>query len=297
MKRKLYVLVGLPGAGKTTWAREYAKDKPNTTVVNLDQIREEWYGDESAQGYSDRVFGEGCRRMKESFSKNEDVIFDSTNLTRRNRELLLDEVDLDEVDCYCIIFPQTFETLIRRNKQRARCVPEGVIKGWMCKFETPLITEGFKEIKIMLPEETIDLFGSIEEYRFLYSSLSVEGYLYTAYGYYPTTERDYLKLKFAMMFYKVGKNFTETYSEELGCNTYYHYENYGAYLMLLQKWELFSAEDILDISAMVCYHTFPIFAQSEYAKRKWRRRLGQKTYDNIMTIYKYNKFIRKKRKE
>lgn len=37
---ELIMLVGLPGAGKTTWAKEYQKGK-DMTVFSLDDIREE----------------------------------------------------------------------------------------------------------------------------------------------------------------------------------------------------------------------------------------------------------------
>src|SRR5690606_5236233 len=39
MKQTLYILRGLPASGKSTWAKNKAKEEPNTIIVNRDSIR------------------------------------------------------------------------------------------------------------------------------------------------------------------------------------------------------------------------------------------------------------------
>ena len=39
MKQKLYITKGIPASGKSTWARNKAKEEPNTVIVNRDSIR------------------------------------------------------------------------------------------------------------------------------------------------------------------------------------------------------------------------------------------------------------------
>ena len=38
---KLYFLVGIPGSGKSTWAKEKLKNEKNTKIVSSDTIRKE----------------------------------------------------------------------------------------------------------------------------------------------------------------------------------------------------------------------------------------------------------------
>lgn len=37
---KMIVLQGCPASGKSTWAKEFIKDKPNWVIVSRDEIRE-----------------------------------------------------------------------------------------------------------------------------------------------------------------------------------------------------------------------------------------------------------------
>ena len=47
----LTLLIGLPGSGKTTYAKNYAQKYINDVVhLSSDKIRQELYGDETIQG-------------------------------------------------------------------------------------------------------------------------------------------------------------------------------------------------------------------------------------------------------
>jgi predicted kinase len=39
-RQKIIVLQGVPASGKSTWAKEYVKDKPDWVIVNRDSIIE-----------------------------------------------------------------------------------------------------------------------------------------------------------------------------------------------------------------------------------------------------------------
>ncbi len=45
-----HFLIGIPGAGKSTLAQEWAQRDPNYCIVSTDGIRAELYGDEEIQG-------------------------------------------------------------------------------------------------------------------------------------------------------------------------------------------------------------------------------------------------------
>ena len=47
---KLEILIGIPGSGKSTYAKEEHESNSNSVYLSSDKIREELYGNESVQG-------------------------------------------------------------------------------------------------------------------------------------------------------------------------------------------------------------------------------------------------------
>ena len=78
----LYILTGLPGSGKSTWAKE---NLPNAVVVCKDTIREEICGDVNDQSKNKEVFNIARTRTKKLLEEGKDVITDATHLTRKQR--------------------------------------------------------------------------------------------------------------------------------------------------------------------------------------------------------------------
>ena len=83
---KFDVMVGLQGAGKST----FAKSHPECEVVCLDDIREEVFGDASCQQDGNYIFMIGKARVLKALKAGKDVIFDATNLTPKYRKWCLD---------------------------------------------------------------------------------------------------------------------------------------------------------------------------------------------------------------
>lgn len=57
----VYVLVGCPACGKSTFAKNFDND---TVVISSDAIREELYGNEAIQGNGKEVFGLQLQLLK-----------------------------------------------------------------------------------------------------------------------------------------------------------------------------------------------------------------------------------------
>ena len=72
----LYVMVGLPGSGKSTFAAAH----PEMPVVCLDTIRGELYGDESIQGNGDEVARIAVKLIHKLLNECHDVIYDACNV-------------------------------------------------------------------------------------------------------------------------------------------------------------------------------------------------------------------------
>lgn len=85
MNRPYFVMmVGLPGSGKSTYAKELA-DEMRAIICSSDAIREELCGDENSQDKNEDVFKILHSRIKECLRKGVNVIYDATNINSKRR--------------------------------------------------------------------------------------------------------------------------------------------------------------------------------------------------------------------
>ena len=77
------ITVGLPGSGKSTWAREYVEHNPNTVIVNNDAIRVEYMDREKIDKWTPAVENYvRCQRelmIRTARFKGQDVVVDNTH--------------------------------------------------------------------------------------------------------------------------------------------------------------------------------------------------------------------------
>ena len=138
---KLYVMVGIPGSGKSTIAKTL-----DGVLISTDAIREELYGDENIQGNGRMVFSIAYVRMQEALERGENVIFDATNVSRKARKSIIKATPNAE---HIAVFVNTpFETCRERNLSRERTVPEEVLDRMYKNLTTPSKDEGFSEIMV-----------------------------------------------------------------------------------------------------------------------------------------------------
>lgn len=144
---KITMLCGLPGSGKSTWANQNKRE--STIILSSDKIREELFGAEEIQGNPKQVFNLLYKRAEEALEQEKNVIIDSTNLSRANREKFIKRF-YPLADCLSIIiFLESAEECIERQKKRDRKVPASVIRRMYQQMEMPTFDEGWDEIKIM----------------------------------------------------------------------------------------------------------------------------------------------------
>ena len=175
----LYVMIGLPGSGKSTASRQILEKEPNTKILSSDELREEYFGNEDSQ-YSDKWLVENDYEIEEmSKSKKVDicnkfifkelqnrtmnylrsginVIFDATNINDNRRKNLI-----DTFSSYCkyiiaVVLATSYEKCLENNNNRERHVPENVIRGMSNKFVFPTFEEGFDDIIVIGDESNIN---------------------------------------------------------------------------------------------------------------------------------------------
>lgn len=153
-KPTFYMMVGIPGSGKTTYAHQI----PNATVLSSDDIRAEIGADGGDKKMHKQVFDILHERVKEALSAGKDVVYDATNLHHTRRTDLLDEIKRLTDHKVCVYFAIPLEQALSQNADRDTPVPEKVIKRMNLELCEPRIDEGWDEIKVIrsLPERRID---------------------------------------------------------------------------------------------------------------------------------------------
>lgn len=141
MSATLYLLVGVPGAGKTTWAIQH----PKLVHISSDAIRKELFGKEmTLQGYR-RVHRIMMERALGYLSAGQDVVLDSAHLSIRSRRKVLQALPADIRTIAVHIATPVYQALVN-NQMRERHVPKLGICLSGRRLVEPTVEEGFDHI-------------------------------------------------------------------------------------------------------------------------------------------------------
>ena len=247
---KLFMLIGLPGSGKSTFARNKVKFYDNTcnetklVIVSSDDIREELYGTRSCQKDPARIFEIAHERVIEFLEQGWDVIFDATNITRKNRISLLKKIPA-YIEKFAQICWAPISTCIERDLKREFSVKANVIWRMAYKFQMPFYDEGFDHICISYPED-FNYKTYIEEDILNPSNINMSHdspyHSFSIWEHCKKAKEYAVNNKFssfvadAALYHDIGKFFTKSFMNSKGEVTdrahFYNHENVGAWLSL-----------------------------------------------------------------
>ena len=142
---KLYIMVGIPGSGKSTYAEKYLSQ--TATIFSSDKIRGELLGDENDQSNKELIFSTLYSRIREHLLEGKDAVLDATNVNRFERARTLNNfTDIEDVERIAVFVNTPLDECLVRNGSRTRIFPESVIRDFYSRLERPAIDEGFVEI-------------------------------------------------------------------------------------------------------------------------------------------------------
>ena len=145
----LYITVGLPGSGKSTYAKEFNKGK-DIEYLSSDELRAVYGKGEDDQTVTPIVFGHIKRKVDEFLKDGKNVLVDATSVNRKERSDYINTAKKYGVKVVALVFKMDRQGLIDRNKKRGeqggRVVPDWVIDKMLAKYEEPSHNEGIDVI-------------------------------------------------------------------------------------------------------------------------------------------------------
>lgn len=152
-----FIMVGTPGAGKTTFVKKYL---PSIKYLGTDQIRKQLLGKELTLRKHRQVHAVLHKQIKKAIRKGEDIVVDCMNITRAQRRVLL---SLIPPDYKTIVFymDTPFLQTLRQNWMRSRHVPVLGITFFYLIREEPKKEEGFFKIIRITPDHPTRKWNSV----------------------------------------------------------------------------------------------------------------------------------------
>lgn len=151
----LYMLIGPPYAGKSTWVKEQIRKINNHEYVIVDT--DTWIENcamNSGQNYNE-VFKAEIRNAKRfmyqqlqvAISENSDIYWDQTNMTKNSRKDKLKNIPI-HYDKIAIVFklPNDAELARRMTLRKNKIIPQYVLDNMMNSYQEPTYDEGFTRI-------------------------------------------------------------------------------------------------------------------------------------------------------
>lgn len=287
---KFAMMIGLPGSGKSTAAKELSI-KEGAVLHSSDDLREELFDDVNSQENNDLLFAEMKKRINEDLSNGKSVIYDATNLGYKKRKAFLDGLKTECCrECYLIATP--YEKCIRQNSERSRKVPEAVIENMYKGFFVPQYYEGWDNIEIIYNDEgdwdLDELFSDLD-------TISQDNPHHTlTIGEHCRKCMEYVKeqsdddaLIMAALLHDIGKKFTKGFKDTKGNQSeiahYYNHQNVSAYLSLFYLKHM-PKEEILETTNYIQWHMQPLNLKRGKTKSKWANLLGKEFYENLLKL-------------
>jgi predicted kinase len=148
-KNKLYILIGIPCSGKSTYANEYLNNS-HTIIVSSDKIRKDLTGTYKFSSENNNlVFDIAKKQVQNALSNGFDAVVDATNTNKKYRKNFIKISNEYNCNIIAIVFKTPLALCLKRNSKRDndRRVPEQIIIE-MSEFDSNIKeSDGFDEIK------------------------------------------------------------------------------------------------------------------------------------------------------
>lgn len=295
---QLFVMVGLQGSGKSTKAKELAKEY-NATVLSSDETRKQY-----PEWDNQKVFNHLYKQMQDLLNDNKNVILDATNTTIKARKPIFEAIK--GISCVVIAYVMTtpYETCFERVKKRnedktAHYVPLDVVERYLHSYQIPFYEEGFDSFIFDGYEDSFDAEKYVELCNLMVGFDQKTKYHNHTLDVHCEKVADLVSKELfdVAIFHDIGKLFTQTFKD--GNAHYYNHENVGTYYLLsnlevlAEEYEINDVYDGIEKIAnklfYINYHMMPFNWNTDKAKNKWKTIFGEEKFNNLLLFNEADK--------
>ena len=257
-----FMMAGLPGSGKTSYAIAHY-NKETDVLLDSDAMRAELFNDETCQDNPSLVFSTMRDRAIATLNSGKNVWYVATNISSKRRLALLRDFQQHVKVPYTttiIVMATTPNECKRRNALRERHVPNYVIDRMLTQFWPPMPNEPWDNI-ITIEDSDVNIKASYayicehvnsfggqnnphHHYSLAQHMLECEETFHTRYPQYDS-------ISVAAHFHDIGKIFTATKWDK---DNYTHYPNHssvGAYYLMCWM------PNHIEVAQLVAAHMIP----------------------------------------
>lgn len=172
---KLIMTKGLPGSGKTYWAKQYQKENPNTVLVNKDDLRAMLHSGVHSRGREDFVCNIRDAIVIRALEQGQEVIVHDTNFAPKHEAQMRTIANMLPWKGKCEVIVKDFtdvplDVCIKQDLQRPNSVGKDVIMQMWKQFLRPVPpvvkrNEDLPNCIICDIDGTLALFGDANPYE------------------------------------------------------------------------------------------------------------------------------------
>lgn len=144
-RKELIVLCGLPGSGKSTYAKK--KWGNSHIIICADEFRKVYTGKDFDLSAEHMVYLMVSTTVEVLLRRSMPVVIDMTSLTIKNRLKWIDLAKRCSAPIRCVLMDIAVCLCLARNADRKRKVPENVINDMASRFVYPTDEEGFVSVE------------------------------------------------------------------------------------------------------------------------------------------------------
>ena len=137
MSMKMICLAGMPGVGKTTWARSFLKHHPEYQYFSPDLYYERINGDDTIRANTFEVWMAMFRDINTAMKQGKNVLVDTDNLTFHQRTQWIEW--FPDFEHILVFFEEPFAVCFSQMTNRRRKLPYHTMIAKWKKWERPTI--------------------------------------------------------------------------------------------------------------------------------------------------------------